>query len=214
LSARTRGEKADAGFSREGSRNQRASRPARWNGWIISLHWAGGAVILALIALGWVMLYGGLDSAATFDLYQQHKSWGFVALVLTAARFAIRFVISSPPTPVSARWERRLAAFAQASLYVLTICAIVSGWLVVSTSPLPVPTRFFDLFVIPNIAPPDASLFAAAVLAHKLSTWAIAFLVALHVTGALKHHFVDGDDVLKRMLPRWRRGRGAPQLSA
>jgi len=181
------------------------ARPERWSGWIIALHWAAGAVILGLIALGWVMVHGGLDSAATFDLYQRHKSWGFVALALTAGRLAARFASSSPQAPASARWERRLAASTQGGLYLLTLCAVLSGWLVVSTSPLPVPTRFFDLFVIPNIARPDPSLFAAAELAHRLSAWAIAALVALHVAGALKHHFVDGDDVLRRMLPRRRR---------
>ena len=179
------------------------ARPARWSGLIISLHWMGAAIILALLAMGWAMVHGGLDSASTFDLYQWHKSLGFVALALTAARLAARSVSSSPPAPVSPGWERLLAALAQASLYVLMICAIVSGWLVVSTSPLPVPTRFFDLFVIPNIAPADASLFAKAALAHKLSAWAIAFLVALHVAGALKHHLVNRDDVLRRMSPDW-----------
>ncbi len=172
---------------------------------IVSLHWAAGAIILALIAMGWAMIHGGLDSAWTFDIYQWHKSWGFVALVLTAARLAARSVSASPPAPVSPRWERRLAAATQASLYILMVCAIVSGWLVVSASPLPVPTRFFDLFVIPNIAPPDPSLFADAVLAHKIAAWTIAALVVLHVAGALKHHFADSDDVMKRMTPRWRR---------
>ena len=181
------------------------ARPARWSASIIALHWAAGAVILGLIALGWVMVHGGLDSAATFGLYQQHKSWGFVALALTAGRLAARFAGSSPQAPASARWERGLAASTQAALYVLTICAILSGWLVVSASPLPVPTRFFGLFVIPNIARPGPALFAAAELAHRLAGWAIAALVALHVAGALKHHFLDGDDVLKRMLPRRRR---------
>ena len=179
------------------------ARPARWSGLIISLHWMGAAIILALLAMGWAMVHGGLNSASTFDLYQQHKSLGFVALALTAARLAARSVSSSPPAPVSPGWERLLAALAQGSLYVLTICAIISGWLVVSTSPLPVPTRFFDLFVIPNIAPADASLFAKAALAHKLSAWAIAFLVAPHVAGALKHHLVNRDDVLRRMSPDW-----------
>jgi cytochrome b561 len=184
------------------------ARPARWNGWIISFHWAAGATILALVAVGLLMTYGGLDSATTFDLYQQHKSLGFVALALTAPRLVARFLSSSPPAPVSPRWEGRLAAFTQGSLYVLTIGAILSGWLLVSASPLPVPTRFFNLFVIPDIARPDPRLFAAAALAHKVSAWAIAFLLPLHVAGALKHHFVDGDDVLKRMLPRWRSPRG------
>ncbi len=180
------------------------ARPQRWSGLIISLHWAAGAVILALIALGWAMIHGSLDSAWTFDIYQWHKSWGFVALVLTAGRLAARLVSASPPAPVSPRWEHRLAAAAQALLYILMVCAIVSGWLVVSASPLPVPTRFFDLFVIPNIAPPDPSLFADAVLAHKIAAWTIAVLVVLHVIGALKHNFVDRDDVMKRMLPGWR----------
>jgi cytochrome b561 len=179
------------------------TRPARWSGLIVSLHWAAAAIILALIALGWVMVYGGLDAAATFDLYQWHKSFGFAALAFTAARLAARFVCSSPPPPVSPRWERRLAAFTQISLYALTIVVIVTGWLVVSASPLPVPTRFFNLFVIPNIAERDPSLFAVATLTHKLAAWSIAVLVALHAAGALKHHFINRDDVLSRMLPHW-----------
>ena len=179
-------------------------RPERWSGLIISLHWMAGAVILALLALGWIMVYGGLNAGTTFDLYQWHKSFGFVALGLTAPRLLGRLVGSSPSSPVSAPWERRLAAFTQGALYVLTIGAILFGWLVVSTSPLPVPTRFFDVFVIPNIAGPDPWLFAGAVLAHKLAAWGIAVLIALHAAGALKHHFLDRDDVLKRMLPRWR----------
>ena len=187
-----------------------SAQPERWSGLIVSLHWAAGAIILALIAMGWAMIHGGLDSAWTFDIYQWHKSWGFVALVLTAARLAARSVSASPPAPVSPRWERRLAATTQASLYILMVCAILSGWLVVSASPLPVPTQFFDLFVIPNIAPPDPSLFAGAVLAHKIAAWTIAALVVLHVIGALKHHFADGDDVMKRIAPRWHRP-GSPR---
>ena len=77
------------------------ARPARWSGLIISLHWAGAALILALIALGWAMVYGGLDAASTFDLFQLHKSLGFVALALTAARLAARFagVFARSPFP-------------------------------------------------------------------------------------------------------------------
>ena len=56
--------------------------PARWSGLIVSLHWIGAAIILALLAMGWAMVYGGLDSASTFDLYQWHKSFGFVALAM------------------------------------------------------------------------------------------------------------------------------------
>ncbi len=89
----------------------------------------------------------------------------------------------------------------QAAFYVLTLATIGAGWLLVSASPLPVPTRFFGLIVIPNIAPPDATLFARGVLVHAFAAYAIASLVALHVAGALKHHWIDRDGALRRMLP-------------
>ena len=91
------------------------ARPARWNGLIVSLHWTAAAIILALIALGWAMIYGGLDAATTFDLFQWHKSLGFVALALTAIRLAARLIrLFAARAGVSA-WERRSAAAAQAS---------------------------------------------------------------------------------------------------
>jgi cytochrome b561 len=123
--------------------------------------------------------------------------------VLTAARLFARLARASPAPAAAPRWERRLAALVQGALYAITIGAIVAGWLVVSTSPLPVPTQFFGLFVIQNIARPDAAPFSAATLAHEVAAWSIAGLVALHAAGALKHHVVDRDDVLTRMLPRW-----------
>ena len=167
----------------------------------IVLHWLAGALILFLLAEGWAMAHAGFDAATTFDLYQLHKSFGFVVLALTAARLGARAAFTAPAAAPRSAWEQRLAAFVQASLYVLTLAAILAGWLVVSTSPLPIPTRFFNLFVIPNIAAPDGAVFARATLAHALMAYAIAGLVALHVAGALKHHWIDRDDVLTRMLP-------------
>jgi cytochrome b561 len=177
-------------------------RPARWNALAIALHWLAGALILFILAEGWTMAHAGFNAATTFDLYQLHKSFGFVVLALTAARLGGRAAFTAPAAAPSALWEQRLAAFVQASLYVLTLAAILAGWLVVSTSPLPIPTKFFNLFVIPNIAVPDGALFAGATLAHALMAYAIAALVALHVAGALKHQWIDRDDVFARMLPR------------
>jgi cytochrome b561 len=180
----------------------RDARSARWSAPVIALHWLAAALIAELIVHGWIMVHGGLNAATTFDLYQWHKSIGFVVLALTAARLIARASVAAPAAAPAAIWEQRLAAFVQTSFYALTLGAILAGWLVVSTSPLPIPTRFFDLFIVPDIARPDAALFAMAVLAHKLIAWTIAGLVARHVAGALKHHFVDRDDVLRRMLPR------------
>jgi cytochrome b561 len=178
-----------------------SARPPRWNRVVVALHWIGAALILELLAHGWLMIHGGFSAAETFDLFQWHKSLAFVALAVTLARLLARAATPAPSKPGSPPWERRLSAFVQALLYVATLIAIGSGWLAVSTALLPIPTRFFGLFVVPNIAAPDASLFAAATVAHAVTAFAIVGLVALHIAGALKHALIDRDDVLRRMAP-------------
>ena len=177
-----------------------SERPPRWSGIVAVLHWINAALILGLLAIGWAMTHRMFGSATTFDLYQQHKSLGFTALALTAVRLAARALTSAPPR--ASGFDGRLARTIQAAFYVLTLAAIGAGWLLVSASPLPVPTRVFGLFVAPNVARPDATLFAWGVIAHRLAAYAIAALVALHVAGALKHRLVDRDDTMQRMLPR------------
>jgi cytochrome b561 len=180
------------------------ARPARWSPPLVALHWLAAALILELLAHGWIMVHGTSSAGTAFGLYQSHKSLGFVVLAVTAARLFLRLsrLSRKAPPPLGPRWERPLAQAVQAALYGLTLVAIVSGWLVVSTSPLPIPTRVFDLVVVPDIARPDANLFAVSAAVHGFSAWSILGLVALHVAGAFKHHVIERDEVLARMLPK------------
>lgn len=179
-------------------------RPRRWSATVVVLHWLNAPLILALLVGGAAMTRGVFGAATTFETYQLHKSLGFVALALTIVRLAARLRFAAPP-PV-AGLDGRAARVVQAAFYVLTLAAIGAGWLVVSTSPLPVPTRVFGLFVAPNIAPPDAALFADATLAHRLAAYAVAVLIALHVAGAAKHSLVDRG-ALAGMAPSLRRSK-------
>ena len=179
--------------------------PARWSIAVVGGHWIAAALILTLIALGLVMVHGDFDAARKFDLYQLHKSLGFAALAAATLHLLTRLGARAPP-PRGPRWERRLAALTQGALHALTFVAVAAGWLMVSASPLPLPTWVFNLFVVPNLARPDLALYQAALAAHRAAAWAIAGLAALHIAGALKHHFRDRDDVLGRMAPNfpWR----------
>ena len=79
------------------------ARPARWNGLSIALHWLAALLILELIGHGWIMVHGGFGAATVFDLYQWHKSLGFVVLALTAARLIARMSVTAPaaaPAPL------------------------------------------------------------------------------------------------------------------
>ncbi len=175
--------------------------PPRWSAATIALHWLSAVLVIALLGLGWFMVHADLTAATKFDLYQLHKSLGFLSLALLLARLAARFRQAAPPAPPAmARWERRLASSAHAAFYLLLLAAALSGWLVVSAAIIPIPTRFFDLFVIPNLVGANPRLAAGMTFVHYAASRLIIALLIVHVGAALKHHFIDRDDVLTRMV--------------
>jgi Prokaryotic cytochrome b561 len=86
-------------------------------------------------------------------------------------------------------------------LYVLILAMIASGWLMVSASPLPIPIHLPLGFTLPNLTGPNVHIEARAKFTHGVLSKLVIGVIALHVTGALKHHFIDHDGVLSRMLP-------------
>jgi cytochrome b561 len=176
-------------------------RPAGWSAPTIALHWLSAALILVLLGLGLFMTHAGIGAGQRFDLYQLHKSLGFLSLALLLLRLCARFAKASPQLPAAMpEWERRLAGLTHVTFYLLLLVAALSGWLLVSAAILAIPTRFFGLFVIPNLVGANAKLQADMTFLHYVVSRLIIALVALHVAAALKHHFVDRDDILRRML--------------
>lgn len=181
---------------------------ARWSPLVAALHWLAAALVLGLLGLGWFMVHWEADAARRFDLYQLHKSLGFVALAVLLLRLAARAATRAPPPLASMPpWERRAAALAHGALYALTLIVALSGWLVVSAAIVAIPTRFFDLFVIPNLPGVGRAQFAPATTLHLLAAWLLAGLIALHVAAALKHRFVNRDAIWSQMALK-RPGRG------
>jgi cytochrome b561 len=177
--------------------------PARWNPVVAFLHWLGAALMIAMLALGWWMTHGEGDAARRFDLYQTHKSLGFLALALVVARLAARLATHAPAPLLAMRpWERRAAGLAHSALYGLTLIVAVSGWLVVSSAIVAIPSRFFDLFVVPVIPGVGPACFAAASTLHALAAWLLAGLIVLHLVAAAKHALDDRDAVMSRMALR------------
>ncbi len=172
------------------------SAPAR------AFHWLAALLILTMLGLGLTMTHVVTDSGVRFDLYQNHKSLGFCVLAVMLLRTLWRLFDRAPAPPEAMpRWQHWLAQAAHLALYLAAFGMIFSGWLNVSTSPLPLPTRFFGLFTIPNIARPNMTLSMTARMVHATVAWALIGLIVLHVAAALKHHLIDRDNVLKRMLP-------------
>jgi len=87
-------------------------------------------------------------------------------------------------------------------LYVLFFAAPLTGWLFSSASGFQ--TVYLGLVPLPDLLSKDKALADALRLAHHWINYTLAAVIALHIAAALKHHFVDRDDVLRSMLPRFK----------
>lgn len=166
-----------------------------------AIHWISAALIAGMIGLGLYMTHADIEAGEAFDLYQWHKSFGFVALALVVIRLIIRMCVNRPSFPRGMRpVEIALAKAAHALFYALLFALPLLGWIMVSASPLPIPTMLFGLAEIPSIAAPNEQLYEAARTAHRLCAWTLAALIVMHIAAALKHHWLDRDMTLRRML--------------
>lgn len=183
-------------------------RPAdRYDPLTIFLHWLIAVLILGLIVLGFVMTRPSIDPALQFSLFQWHKSFGMLVLLLAVVRFAYSLIrVRVTPVAGMGRLEHLAAKGMHGILLALAIAIPLAGWLIASASPLEIPTFAFNLVVIPHL-PVSKSDAAEAwwTTVHAVLAYSTLVLVFLHSAAALYHHYRRRDDVLTRMLGGRRR---------
>jgi len=169
------------------------------------LHWAVAALVLAQIVLGWAAVSWRL-SPTKLDLFVLHKSTGMLVLALMVLRVAWRSANVAPSLPADMRPAERLAAhLSHLLLYLLLLVMPIAGWIITSASNIPF--RMFWLILIPAITEPNEAVADVAARMHFALFVVLSLLLAVHIGAALRHHFLNRDDVLVRMLP----GRGSSE---
>jgi cytochrome b561 len=165
------------------------------------LHWLIALMVIGLLGLGVVMTDFVEDRALQYELYQLHKSFGLTLLALMAVRLGWRLSQPVPPLPAHmGKAERVLARFTHWGFYLLLFAMPIAGLVMISASSLPI-GEVFGLFPFPELVGNDQGLYETAREAHEILGWAILGILGMHVAGALKHHFIERDNVLLRMLP-------------
>lgn len=162
----------------------------------IFLHWTIAALLAFQISVGSALEDLG---ARGFALYQLHKTVGISILVLTLIRLAVR-AWKPRPAPVEGGWQGALAKAVHGGLYLFMLGAPLTGWALVSTARVKVPTLLFGIIPLPHLPLPTAT-HGLAEGAHGLLAWLGIALFILHVAGALRHHVLLGDGLIWRMMP-------------
>lgn len=181
------------------ARGVRRARVRRYTGVAITLHWLTALLILGSFVVGTYMV--DLDlSPWKLKVYSWHKWIGVTIFLLVALRLAWRVTHRPPVLPAAMpAWQRHAAAITHAMLYLLMLAVPISGWVMSSAGGFPV--VYLGVFQLPDLVAKDKALFELMKSVHFALNKTLLALVVLHVAAAVKHHYVDRDDVLARMVP-------------
>lgn len=169
----------------------------------IALHWVLGLAVLGIFLMGLYMT--GLPfSPQRLKLFNWHKWAGVTFLLLSTVRLCWRITHRPPnlPTAVSTAmppWQTWLYHGTHHGLYLLFFAVPLMGWAYSSAAGFPI--VWFGQIALPDLLAADKALAEILKPLHRVLAYALLGLASLHIAAALKHHWIDRDGLLTRMLP-------------
>ena len=152
-----------------------SAAPSSYSRTAITLHWLIALLLIGNFVGGLLLedLFNATDPATRklgFTVVQLHKSFGLTILLLSLLRLGVRLVAGAPPLPDHMTpMERLLSKLTHWGFYAVMILVPLTGWLMVSASPLGFPTVWFGLFEWPNLpVGTSKALSGAAGEAHEV----------------------------------------------
>ena len=161
-----------------------------------SIHWLVALATFGLFGLGLWMRDLGYYS----DWYQTapdlHISIGLLLALVMVLRLVWRRV-SPPPAPLASQqpWEHLSALLAHVLMYLLLFGILISGYLIAAADNEPLAIFGWAVVPVPGAIVDNQQDIAGWI--HEYLAWGVMVIAGIHALGALKHHFIDGDDTLK-----------------
>ena len=167
-------------------------------------HWTVFLIFVNQYVTGSVMMRLGKGQAflgySGGELYTWHKSAGVVVLVVVLLRIVWRKTTPLPDWAETLEdWERAVTKWVERVLYACMILMPVSGY--VFTMAGGYNFKLFGLVKLPVLIEKNAGLAAAGEWSHLIIGYMIVIALTLHIGLGLKHHLVNKDRFLNRMLP-------------
>ena len=172
------------------------TRTAQW------LHWVMAIIFITAWVIGF---YSGnflnyeADGAFKGQVITLHKNIATVIIFLVVIRIFWRYTHPAPKLPDTMSPTMKLAAHAgHLALYFMLIAMPITGCLYSWAAGYPAPVLY--LFEIPRLVQENPDLVAIVKPLHIYLSWGVGLLIVGHAAAALKHHFIDKDNVLRSMI--------------
>lgn len=163
-------------------------------------HWLIALLVIVLLPVGYFMGDIG-DKSLKLQAFNLHKLFGLTVLALITLRLLWRWANPVPSLPLEmASWERLLEKTVKAFFYIALFVMPLSGWIFSTAAGHPPHLGHYTL-AAPFI-PLSKTLADQIFNIHATFAVIIIGLLCLHIAGAFKHHFINKDNVLRRMLPK------------
>lgn len=165
----------------------------------VLLHWLIALTIFGLFGLGLWMT--GLDYYDTWyktgpDI---HRSVGILLLIAIIFRLGWKALNTTPsPHPNHKAWELKSAHGAHILLSLLPLALMLSGYLISTADGRPI--SVFSWFDVPAVFTGLNQQEEIMGKIHFFLAWGLIITAGIHALGALKHHIIDHDTTLTRML--------------
>ena len=169
----------------------------------VFLHWLVGLTIIGLLATGIYMSENGV-----YALYPWHKAIGFIILFVALARVIWRMKNGWPTAAANYKpIEHKLASIVHWVLIIATLMMPISGLMASVLGGHGLSVFGLEVFA-PNYSvddpektlPINYELSKLGGAIHFYLGYTVIVALSLHIAGALKHHIIDKDGTLKRML--------------
>lgn len=167
-------------------------------GWVsIIVHWLSALAIVGLFVLGWWMV----DLTYYSEWYQTAPMWhvsiGILLAALTIFRILWRLNQDVPEND-GANWEKISAKLAHWAMYLLLLALFTSGYLISTGDGRGI--EVFNWFTVPALGELFEHQETLSGDVHRWIAYVLMGLAGLHALAAFKHHFIDKDSTLSRML--------------
>ena len=177
--------------------------PQRYSTVAIVLHWLLALVIVAMFGVG-VYMTDLPFSPLRLKLYNWHKWAGIIILALTVLRLLWRVTHRPPALPRAISqampgWQMQAYHATHHVMYALFFAVPLVGWAYSSAAGFPI--VLFGQIPLPDLLAANKELAELIKPLHELTALALMALAGLHIAAAFKHHLVDRDGLLSRMLP-------------